>query len=141
MNLQKLGKWSFIIIGGLLAIAVGLLALSNLMAGRDTFNLLGVNSDIFRMGMALHKEHTALRLLAVDDPIHSGKGIGNILHDVCHPLSMFQLQLLLGKMKRFPAHIRKAQVVALHYEVRSTHKLSRAELLQLQTPEGITQGF
>ena len=53
MNLQKLGKWSFIIIGGLLAIAVGLLALSNLMAGRDAFNLLGVNSDIFRMGMLL----------------------------------------------------------------------------------------
>ena len=53
MNLQKLGKWSFIIIGGLLAIAAGLLALSNLMAGRDAFNLLGVNSDIFRLGMML----------------------------------------------------------------------------------------
>ena len=54
MNMKKLGKWAFIIIGGLLAMFIGLLALSNMINGRsDTFSLLALNDDIFRMGMML----------------------------------------------------------------------------------------
>ncbi len=51
MNMQKLGKWLFIILGGLLGLAIVLLAVSNLMNGRDAFSLLALNDQIFQMGM------------------------------------------------------------------------------------------
>ena len=53
MDMKKLGKWSFIIIGGLLLIFVGMLALSNFVNGRDLFSLLALNDTIFSSGMIL----------------------------------------------------------------------------------------
>ena len=48
MDMKKLGKWAFLILGGLLLLFVGLIVLSNLMAGRDLFNLVAVNDTLFR---------------------------------------------------------------------------------------------
>lgn len=49
--MKTLGKWSFIIIGGLLAMACAMLVAVNLLNGRELFSLNGLNDDYFRMGM------------------------------------------------------------------------------------------
>ena len=51
--MKNLGKWSFIIIGGFLVAVVGLLAVANMLNGREVLSPLGLNDDIFRMGIIL----------------------------------------------------------------------------------------
>ena len=53
MDMKKLGKWAFIIIGGLLAMAVAFLVISNMMNGRELFSLLALNDQLFKTGMML----------------------------------------------------------------------------------------
>ena len=53
MNTKKLGTWAFIILGGLLVLAIALMVASNLLNGRDAFSFLAFNDQIFRMGMLL----------------------------------------------------------------------------------------
>ncbi|MCQ2382001.1 MAG: type IV secretory system conjugative DNA transfer family protein, partial [Clostridia bacterium] len=53
MNTKKLGKWAFIILGGLLVIFVGLLVICNLLEGRIWYSFNAINDPIFRSGMPL----------------------------------------------------------------------------------------
>ena len=53
MKMQKLGKWAFILLGGFLVLTVGLLAITNVLNGRNITNFLGFNDPLFGYGMFL----------------------------------------------------------------------------------------
>ena len=99
---------------------------------------LVVSADIVKAGMGYNTENATFLLLTADNPVNTREIVRNILQDVFHPLAVFLCKFLVSKAKTAPAHICKSVTIALHDVFFHTHLCARAELLQFQTPEGVT---
>ena len=72
-----------------------------------------IPGDILNTGMGDHAYKSAFLLLSADHIADSGEGSGDMGSNIFHPACIFIVKLLLGELKPLPAHICKAQVVAI----------------------------